>query len=80
MLVDPEKLITGVIDEKMVSTFNIDYDSMLSFYKENNAIEETNLYLYMMIDGFLLDFVIQFKYNCFLPCRTVFWNRRTAGV
>lgn len=63
MLIDPEKLITGIIDEETVSVFNIDYNRMLSFYKENNAIEEVNLYLYMMIDGALQDFSNQLYYN-----------------
>lgn len=71
MLIDPEQLITGIIDEKMVSIFNIDYDSMLSFYKENNAIEEANLYLYMMIDGALLDFSKQLNYNSYYLANSI---------
>lgn len=71
MLMDPEQLITGIIDEKMVSIFNIDYDSMLSFYKENNAIEEANLYLYMMIDGALLDFSKQLNYNSYYLANSI---------
>jgi len=69
MSFEPEKLINGVIDEKTLSVFNIDYDSMLSFYKENNVIEEANLYLYMMIDRALYDFSNQLKCNYYyLSC------------
>lgn len=69
MSIEPEKLINGDIDEKTVSVFNIDYDNMLSFYKENNVIEEANLYLYMMIDGALQDFSNQLNRNSYyLSC------------
>ena len=69
MSIEHEKLINGDIDEKTVSVFNIDYDNMLSFYKENNVIEEANLYLYMMIDGALQDFSDQLNRNSYyLSC------------
>jgi hypothetical protein len=71
MVINPEKLITGVIDKETVSVFNIDYDTMISFYKNNNVIEEANLYLYMMIDGALQDFQKQLYYNSYCLASSV---------
>ena len=44
---------------------------MISFYKNNNAIEEANLYLYMMIDGALQDFQKQLYNNSYCLANSV---------
>lgn len=57
--VDYLKLITGEIDESIVSIFNIDYNNLVDFFKNNEAFNFKNVYLYRMIENVLLQFTLQ---------------------
>lgn len=56
---DLVRLITGDIDADILSAFNIDYDKIISFLKENDVMNNKDSYLYLMMDRAIGDFIFQ---------------------
>lgn len=60
---DLERLITGDIDADIIFAFNIDYDKVISFLKENGVLNNKDSYLYLMIDRAIRDFIYQINFD-----------------
>lgn len=80
MSINLEKLITGDIDEKIVSKFNINYDYIIKFLKNNGVIEEKETYLYLMIERALSDYTLQIDVNADNLARNIVENMDAAKV
>ncbi|HRU98007.1 MAG TPA: hypothetical protein P5092_11335 [Ruminococcus sp.] len=57
--IDTEKMISGEVDDRIVSAFNIDYDYILEYLERNGVTSEKSLYLYMMLDRAINEFTKQ---------------------
>lgn len=63
MRINLKKFIEGDIDADITAAFNIDYDVAIDFYKEQDALDEKDTYLYLTIDRAIGSFINEIKYG-----------------